>query len=75
MYEELFDESEKTVPSFHHKLHKAIPEMPDISLLQENFENLQKNLEEACEEKVIAQVQSIVPNFKKNLIAYTKNAV
>ncbi len=73
LYEELFDSSEKTVPTFHEKLRIAIPEPILVSTLNElmyEFEHVVKNHDV---DNIIPAIQKIIPSFKHKVNLETKN--
>ncbi len=73
LYEELFDSSEKTVPTFHEKLRIAIPEPILVSKLNElmyEFEHVVKNHDV---DNIIPAIQKIIPSFKHKVNLETKN--
>lgn len=65
LYEELFDESERTSPSFHEKLLIAAPEkMPALPEIRRHLAALDLILREGSVEKLMAEIRKIVPNFR-----------
>lgn len=67
LYEELFDESEKTAPSFHEKLLIAAPDnIPALPEMRRHLAALELILREGSVERLMAEIRKIVPNFKKD---------
>ncbi len=65
MYEELFDESERTSPSFHEKLLIAAPEgAPSMPEIRRHLAALDLILLEGSVERLMDEIRKIVPNFK-----------
>ena len=66
LFEELFDESEKMLPTFHEKLRMAIPgTIPSVNVLEEHLAALACFISKNSVDEVIAEIQKIVPNFKR----------
>ncbi|MEW6585085.1 MAG: nucleoside-diphosphate sugar epimerase/dehydratase, partial [Nitrospirota bacterium] len=65
LQEELFDESEKMLPTFHKKLFMAVPEIPSIHYLHLCCSSLERCVKDYSTHEVISIVQSIVPNFRR----------
>lgn len=66
LYEELFDESEKIIPAFHEKLSIAIPQnVPSMVELSQHILTLRRIVTNNSVDEVIAEIQKIVPSFKK----------
>ncbi len=67
MYEELFDVSEKAIPSSHEKLKVAVPEgVPSRQELEALVARLRGAAEKNCDNDAIAVLTEIVPNFTRN---------
>jgi len=64
MYEELFDESEKKIPTFHSKLMMAIPEIPTSETLYQCIKDFERIAREYRVDEVVPTIQRIVPNYK-----------
>ena len=64
LYEELLDESEKRVPTFHDKLHIAVPKSPSAGDMDENIALLEKAVDDYSVEDVISVIKKIVPSYK-----------
>jgi len=66
LYEELFDESEKMILTPHEKLSVAVPcEGPTNEALSEHINTLYRIVTDNSVEELIAEIQKIVPNFKR----------
>lgn len=66
LFEELFDETEKTMPSFHEKLQVAVPcGVPTKDELNRHLLALSLIIQNNAVEEVIPEIRKIVPNFKK----------
>ena len=64
MYEELFDVSEKIIPTFNNKLNIAVPSLPPVNALNKyvaEFEDIVNNYDV---ERIIPTIQKVVPNFQ-----------
>jgi len=71
LYEELFDKSEKIIPTFHQKLRIAVPNRvseSDINACLMEFENIVNNY---SVEDIIPSITKIVPNFSNGQIPAT----
>jgi FlaA1/EpsC-like NDP-sugar epimerase len=64
LYEELFDETEKSVPTFHCKLMKALPEVPSLKILNQYMSELEHAVLNYSVDEVYSIIRNIVPNFK-----------
>ena len=64
MYEELFDESEKVIPTSREKLRIAVPSPPSIEDLNEVILKLKYIVRNNCADEVIPTIQKIIHNFK-----------
>jgi FlaA1/EpsC-like NDP-sugar epimerase len=67
LYEELFDESEEVLPTFHEKLRKAVPKIPPRAELSQYISELERIVQQNSTEEIIPLIQKIVPNFKRQL--------
>jgi len=63
LYEELFDESENIVPTFHKKLKIALPEVPPSGVLEGHLAEFDRCVRAYSADGVIAEIQKIVPSF------------
>jgi FlaA1/EpsC-like NDP-sugar epimerase len=68
--EELFDESEKILPTFHKKILMAVPEIPSKQYLRDCCSDLECCVQDYSVKKAIITIQKIVPNFKNQDNAY-----
>lgn len=70
LYEELFDSSEKIIPTLHEKLRIAVPEVPldEIAKYILEFEHIVMS---SSIESIIPLIQKIIPNFKHASIVKT----
>jgi len=67
LYEELFDESEKIIPTFHEKLRSAIPlNIPPMDKLTRHISSLEQIISNNSVDELIPEIRKIVPNFKRN---------
>lgn len=67
LYEELFDISERIVPSFHEKLRTAIPSaVPSAAKLRKHISALEEIVLRNAADEVIPALQEIVPNFRRS---------
>ena len=67
LYEELFDRTEKVVPTFHKKLLKAIPEVPPMNILKRYISDLDQVIQNYSLEELIPIIQIIVPNYNNHV--------
>ncbi|MBI5887863.1 MAG: polysaccharide biosynthesis protein [Deltaproteobacteria bacterium] len=66
LFEELFDETEKTMPSFHKKLQVAVPcSVPTKDELSRHLSALSLIIQNNAIDEIIPEIRKIVPNFKK----------
>ena len=63
LYEELFDESERIVPTFHDKLMIAVPQVPSMPVLFRHISEFEKAVQNQAVDDIVPIIQSIVPNF------------
>ncbi|VAX34156.1 UDP-N-acetylglucosamine 4,6-dehydratase [hydrothermal vent metagenome] len=64
--EELFDESEKIMPTFHDKLRIALPQnVPSMVELSQHISRLRHIVESNSVDDVIPEIKKIVPGFKQ----------
>jgi FlaA1/EpsC-like NDP-sugar epimerase len=68
LYEELFDESEKIIPTINKKFRIAIPELPSRDFLLECLTELEQVARTNDIEKIVPIIQKIVPGFRHKLI-------
>ena len=64
LFEELFDISEKVLPTFHEKLRMAVSEIPSIIELESCLNELEMGVHGLSEGDVLASIRKIVPNFQ-----------
>lgn len=64
LYEELFDRSEKIIPTSHKKIMIAVPEVPSMTDIAISFSDLELAVQIYSIDDVIPIIQKIVPNFK-----------
>jgi len=62
--EELFDESEKILPTFHKKILMAVPEVPSKQYLKDCCTDLERCVQDYAVNEAINTIQKIVPNFR-----------
>lgn len=66
LYEELFDESEKMMPTFHDKLRIAMPtQIPSKEVLDSHLYALERIAFTNEVDKLIPEIQRIVPSFRR----------
>jgi len=63
LYEELFDESEKVMPTFHKKIRNAISTISPTEGIKEHISILQRIVRNNSDGDVIADIQRILQNF------------
>ncbi len=67
LYEELFDESEKILPTFHEKLRSAIPlNIPPMDELTRHISSLEQIISDNSVDELIPEIRKIVPNFRRD---------
>jgi FlaA1/EpsC-like NDP-sugar epimerase len=64
LYEELFDESERMLPTFHTKLMMAAPEVPSVAILDQSLADFERIVRNYSPDEVEEAVRKIIPNFK-----------
>jgi len=64
LFEELFDKTEKSVPTSHSKLMIAIPEVPSLADLNRYLLELEHSVLNYSVDEVEAIIKKIVPNFR-----------
>lgn len=64
LYEDLFDESEQKVPTFHQKLIMAVPDVPPAAVLSGHLSDFEEIVRHSLSDQVARKIQAIVPNFK-----------
>lgn len=64
LHEELFDASEKVIPTFHKKLFMAVPEIPSMHYLHLCCSSLEDCIKDYAIHDAVSIIQSIVPNFR-----------
>lgn len=65
LYEELFDNSERIIPTSHKKIYIAVPEIPEKFILDKYLRDFEKSVNRYSPEDVISLLKDIVPNFKE----------
>jgi FlaA1/EpsC-like NDP-sugar epimerase len=63
MYEELFDASEKIIPTFNNKLRIAVPALPPVNTLNKYVAEFEDIVNNYAVERIIPTIQKVVPNF------------
>jgi FlaA1/EpsC-like NDP-sugar epimerase len=66
LYEELFDESEQIVPTFHEKLMMAVPQLPPTEFLAHHILELEQVVRNYSVDEVSSIMQKILPNSLKH---------
>ena len=69
LYEELFDTTEKIVPSDSTKFKMAIPQLPSYERLFKYIAELERIVQLNEIDKVVPTIQKIVPNFNRDHIS------
>ncbi|MDH4232442.1 MAG: polysaccharide biosynthesis protein, partial [Nitrospirota bacterium] len=69
LFEELFDQMEKSVPTSHSKLMIAIPEVPSLTDLDHYMLQLEHAVLNYAMDEVEAIIRKIVPNFRNESLA------
>ncbi len=64
LFEELFDEAEKRVPTSHSKIMMAIPEVPSLAFLDQYLSELEHAVLNYAADEVESIIGKIVPNFR-----------
>jgi O-antigen biosynthesis protein WbqV len=62
LYEELFDESERIVPTFHEKLMMAVPQIPSTAFLAHHLLELEQVVRNYSVDEVSSIMQKMLPN-------------
>lgn len=66
LYEELFDESEKVVPTFHEKIRMAIPDkIPSLDDLLRQISALERIVSNNAANDVASEIQKMLTNFQR----------
>jgi FlaA1/EpsC-like NDP-sugar epimerase len=68
LYEELFDETERMIPSFHKKIMIAVPEDSLIPVIARHIPDLERIVLNHSVVDVVPLIQKIVPSFKNNSV-------
>jgi FlaA1/EpsC-like NDP-sugar epimerase len=66
LHEELFDETEEIVPTFHRKLLMAAPAVPPMKIMTQHLMSLENCIDCYDDGEAISIIQKIVPNFKNH---------
>lgn len=64
LYEELLDETEQRMPTFHDKLHIAVPRVSSAEDMDENIALLEQAVDDYSAEEVIRVIKKIVPSYR-----------
>ena len=64
MYEELFDKSEKVIPTFHEKISKIIPIVPSTEALKEQIMKLRYLVKNNSDGNIVYEIQNIIASLK-----------
>ncbi len=64
LYEELFDKSERIIPTSHKKLMMAVPEVPPATVLENSLSDFERVVRDYSPDEVIHAIQKIIPCFK-----------
>lgn len=64
LYEDLFDESERIMPTNHKKLLMAVPSVPSTAVLSRHLADLEYIVQNYSVGDVIPKIHDIVPNFR-----------
>lgn len=65
LYEDLFDESEKMIPTPHEKLMIALPQIPSPAELSSAIADLTQIVQNYSLDEVVPRIRKIVPSFKR----------
>ncbi len=68
LYEELFDETEKIIPSFHKKIMIAVPEDCLIPVVARHLSDLEHIVLNHSVVDLVLLIQKMVPSFKNNSV-------
>ena len=66
LYEDLFDETERIIPTSHNKLMIAVPEAPSSSSLANHMRDLEDIVRGYSVDHVVPKLQEIIPNFRNH---------
>ncbi len=66
LFEELFDESERRIPTSHQKLMIAVPDVPSPAVMAAHLEHMERLMHEYRAEDMLSAIQQIVPNFRNS---------
>jgi FlaA1/EpsC-like NDP-sugar epimerase len=64
LYEELFDKSERIIPTSHKKLMMAVPEVPPATILDHSISDFERVVQNCSTDEVVRTIQKIIPGFK-----------
>lgn len=64
LYEELFDESERMLPTFHKKLMMAVPEVPPAEVLDNAIAEFERIVQNYSPGEVPRTIQKVIPSFR-----------
>lgn len=65
LYEELFDHSERIIPSSHRKLFIAVPDIPEKDVLDKYIKDFEEIANRYSPEGMLSLLKDLVPNFKE----------
>jgi len=64
LYEDLYDKTERIIDSAHEKLKIVVPEAPPSMVFMRHISALEECVRAHSSEKIIEEIQRIVPNFR-----------
>lgn len=67
LYEELFDESERIIPTSHKKLMMAVPEVPSATILDHSISDFERIVQNYSLDEVVNTIRKIIPDFKNHV--------
>ena len=74
MYEELYDKSEKVIPTFHEKIRKIIPVVPPAAVLKEHISKLRYLVKINSGNNIVSEIRNIIESLKsENFVSNTSN--
>jgi FlaA1/EpsC-like NDP-sugar epimerase len=68
LYEELFDETERAIPSFHKKIMVAVPEASLMPVVARHIPDLEQIVLHHSVEELVPLIQKMVPSFRNKNI-------
>ncbi|MBI5055560.1 MAG: polysaccharide biosynthesis protein [Nitrospirae bacterium] len=75
LYEELFDVSEKIIPTFHKKLRIAVPGPLPIENLNEYISEFEGIVSNYAVDSIIPAIQKVVPNYGNGNMSYAEHHI